>query len=202
LNVRRTIAVIALFSSLLTQGCGAIGKLHTQAGLVIGSNHGDEPKMDFSEGQLVAELGYVTGGPRAATPQWGFGGTSYLLMAEELWPGMKAIARRRFNSNVSLDLSAGSMITYNSSGLFNGFTGGLALNIHFVTLRSEYVTWPIEPWDEYNYQGSQPLPVVHHPSGHQKVWFNGVSMNGTASWVTVAIVTGIFIALGMSGAFE
>ena len=115
---------------------------------------------------------------------------------------MKAIARRRFAEDVSLDFSAGPMITYDSSGLFNGFTGGLALNLKFITFRSEYVSWPIEPWDEYYYPVGQPAVITHHPSGHEQIWFNGVSMNGTASWVTAAIVTGLIFIAGTQGAFE
>jgi len=94
------------------------------------------------------------------------------------------------------------MITYESSGPFNGFIGGVALNISFVTLRSEYMSWPTEPWDEYKYENGVIASVIPHPSGHEQVWFNGVSFNGTASWVTAAIVTAAFIALAASGAFE
>ena len=124
MTTRTAVTVIALLACLLTQGCSTVGKLHTQAGLVTGKNYGDESEHGVDETRLVAELGYVTAGPRDATPKWGFGGTSYLLMAEELRPGMKAIARRRFNQDISVDFSAGPMITYDSSGLFNGFTHG------------------------------------------------------------------------------
>lgn len=195
--------VIALLACLFTPGCGAVGQLHTQFGLVHGNNFGDDPLQGFSATVGVAELGYVTGGPRAATPRWGFGGTAYLLLDDPMKPGMKAIARRRFNPDTSLDFSAGPMITYDSSGLLNGFTGGVALNFKFLTFRSEYVTWPVEPWNEYSYPPGHPEGVAtYHASGHEKVWFNGVSMNGTASWVTVAIATGLVIIAGVNGAFD
>ncbi len=201
--MRTSITVMALLACLFTQGCGAVGQLHTQFGLVHGNNFGDEPLQGFSAVQGVAELGYVTGGPRAATPRWGFGGTGYLLIDDPLVPGMKAIARRRFSKDMSLDFSAGPMITYNSSGTFNGFTGGVALNLKFITLRSEYVSWPVEPWNEYAYPEGHPEGVAtYHPSGHEQVWFNGVTMNGTASWVSVAIATGLIIIAGVNGAFE
>jgi hypothetical protein len=186
----------------LAQGCGAVGQLHTQAGVLVGNNFGDEGYHDFGETQAIAELGYVTGGPRGATPRWGFGGTGYLLLSDPMRPGLKAIARRRFNQDVSLDFSAGPMITYNSSGTFNGFTGGVALNVKFLTLRSEYVTWPFEAWDDYIYVEGQPPAIIHYPSGHEQVWFNGVSMNGTASWVVVAVATSLIIIAGANGAFE
>lgn len=199
---RTPVTVIALVACLLTQGCGAVGQLHTQFGAVHGTSFGDE-SPGFNALQAVAELGYVTGGPRAATPTWGFGGTGYLLFEDPLRPGMKAIARRRFNKDMSLDFSAGPMITYDSSGLFNGFTAGVALNLKFITFRSEYVSWPLEPWDEYHYEVDPASPPIeHHPSGHEQVWFNGVSMNGTASWVTVAIATGLIIIAATQGAFE
>ena len=200
--MRITVTLLALFASLLTQGCGAIGKLHTQAGFVVGKNYGDESLRGFSETQGVAELGYVTGESKSDFPRWDFGGTSYLALTDPMRPGGKAIARRRFNPKLDLDISAGPMITYESSGPFNGFIGGVALNVSFVTLRSEYMSWPTEPWDEYTYENGVIASVISHPSGHEQIWFNGLSFNGTASWVTAAIVTAVFIAAAAGGAFE
>lgn len=169
---------------------------------MVGHNFGDESEKGFSETEGVAELGYVTGGFKSDAARWSFGGTGYLNVGDPLRPGIKAIARRRFNRSTSLDLSAGPMITYDSSGLFNGFAAGVALNVSFLTLRSEYVSWPTEPWDEYHYSDGAITSMEHHGSGHEHAWFNGVSMNGTASWVVVGIVTGLFIIAGANGAFD
>lgn len=94
------------------------------------------------------------------------------------------------------------MITYDSSGLFNGFVGGVALNVKFLTLRSEYMTWPVEAWDDTHYSGGIPYEVVHHPGGHEQIWFNGVTMNGNASRVVVAIATALFIIAASGGSLD
>jgi len=200
--VRVALALLALFACLLLQGCGATGALHSQFGVAVGNNFGDEPR-DFSETQAVAELGYVQGGLKADTPRWSFGGTSYLMITEDLRPGIKAIARRRLAHNVSLDISAGPMITYDSSGLFNGFTGGVALNVSFLTLRSEFVSWPFEAWDQYHYSNDGLSSTVErHPGGHEQVWFNGVAFNGAARGGVFAVVTVPVLIAGSNGAFE
>jgi len=199
--VRTTVTVIALFACLLLQGCGAIGKLHTQFGVEAGKNFGDEPR-DVETAAAVAELGYVTGSSMTDPPRWGFGGTAYLALVDPMRPGIKAIARRYFDHNTSLDLSAGPMITYDSSGLFNGFIGGVAFNYHFVTLRSEYMTWPFEAWDGNYSDAALNNYAVHHPGGHEAMWYNGVSFNGASSWLAFAVAAGLVIAAAASGAFE
>jgi len=185
-------------AALLTQGCSAVGKLHTQFGLEGGHNFGDEPQ-DVETAIGVGELGYVTGASMGEPPRWGFGGAAYLAIADPLRPGMKAIARRYFDRNLSVDFSAGPMITYDSSSLFNGFIGGVAVNYHFVTLRSEYMTWPFEAWDGMYSDSAGNNYTVHHDGGHEGVWYNGVSFNGTSSWVTLALVVGLLVAYGASG---
>jgi hypothetical protein len=202
--VRTFVTASILFGCLLLQGCapGAVGKLHTQFGLVAGHNFGDQGQQ-YSSTRGVAELGFVPGGLKTDTPRWSFGGTAYTLIEDNLKPGIKAMARRRVNRNVSLDFSAGPMITYDSSGLFNGFTAGVALNVSFVSLRSEYVSWPFDPWDEYHYPDGHPEGVAeHHASGHEQVWFNGLAFNGAASWWALAVVTGLIIIAGSQGGFE
>jgi len=201
--VRNTLALVALCVCVLLQGCGTAGKLHSQFGFAAGHNFGEEPQQQSEEGTGVAELGYVPGGLKADTPRWSFGGTAYTLIGDNMKPGIKAIARRRLAHNVSVDISAGPMITYDSSFLFNGFTGGVALNLSFVSLRSEYVSWPFDAWDEYHYsQDGLSSTVEHHPGGHQQVWFNGLAFNGAASWWAFAIVAGAFIYAGANGAFD
>lgn len=200
--MRVSIALLASLACLVIQGCGVARPLHTQFGVAVGKNFGGDPG-DFSETQAVAELGYVPGGLKADTTNWCFGGTSYLMIAEDFRPGIKAIARRHFNSQVSLDISAGPMITYNSSGLFDGFTAGVALNVSFLSLRSEFVSWPFEAWDHYFYTPGNPEPdITHHPSGHEQVWFNGVAFNGDASWLALAVITGLVIIAGANGGFD
>ena len=167
----------------------------------MGTNFGEDPQQ-YSSTRGVAELGYVPGGLKTDTPQWSFGGTSYLMLTDPLRPGIKAIARRRYSRSASLDISAGPMITYDSTGLFNGFTGGIAFNYGFITLRSEYVTWPFDAWDESHYSNGVQTSVEHHPSGHEAVWFNGAAFNGAASWWAFAAVTALVIVAGASGAFE
>ena len=186
---------------VFAQGCSTVGKLHTQFGLEGGTNRG-VTSPHFSRTRAVAELGYVPGGFRSDTPPWAFGGTGYLAIGEELRPGIKAIARRHFDRNTSLDLSAGPMITYDSSGLFNGFVGGVALNFHFVTIRSEYTTWPVKPWEQLYSDSNGQVVTVEHASGHEKVWYNGVSFNGTGSWVAVAVASVVIIIAGAGGAFD
>lgn len=193
---------MGLFALVLLEGCGAIGKLHTQFGFEVGKNYGDESIKGSETAVAVAELGYVAGESNTEFPRWDFGGTSYLTLTDPMRPGLKAIARRRFSPRLELDLSAGPMITYESSGPFNGFIGGVALNYRFVTLRSEYMAWPTEPWDEYKYENGVIASIIPHPSGHEHVWYNGVSMNGTAGWATAAIATLILIAAAANGAFE
>jgi hypothetical protein len=190
-----------LLVSPITQGCSTVGKLHTQFGLEAGANHGVD-WYHYSSTRAVAELGYVSGGLKTDTPPWAFGGTAYLSIAEDLRPGVKAIARRHFNRDTSLDLSAGPMITYDSSSLFNGFIGGVALNFHFITLRSEYLTWPVEPWEQLYSDSNGQVVTVENPGGHEKVWFNGVSFNGTGSWVAAAVAVGVIIVAGAGGAFD
>jgi hypothetical protein len=190
--------LVVLCAAALTQGCST---LHTQAGVVFGHNYSAESERKLGDTQAIAELGYVTGESKTDQPKWGYGATSYLMLSDPMRPGVKAIVRRRLNPDVDLDLSAGPMITYDSSGLYNGFIGGVALNVRFLTFRSEYMSWPVEPWDEYNYN-SVPQSVVHHSSGHEQIWYNGLSMNGVASWVTAAVAVGIILVAGMSGAFE
>lgn len=198
---RKTLLVV-LSAVAITQGCSGIGKLHTQAGVIVGQNYGEKSERDFGETQAVAELGYVTGESRTDYPSWDFGGTGYLIVSDPMRPGLKAIARRRFNRDIDLDISAGPMITYDSSGLFNGFVGGVALNVKFLTLRSEYMTWPVEAWDYVRYSGGVPYETIHHPGGHEQVWFNGISMNGNASWVVVGVVTVLFIIAGFNGSLD
>lgn len=172
-------------------GCGAVGKLHTQAGLVVGQNYGDESR-EFTDTRAVAELGYVTGQSKREPSTWDYGGTGYLALSEDFRPGLKLIVRRRFNSATSLDVSAGPMITYDSSGLFNGFIGGIAFNASFLTIRSEFMTWPFEAWESM-YSDNDGVHVVQHPAGHEAVWYNGVSFNGTAGWVAAVVGFTLFI---------
>ena len=51
-------------------------------------------------------------------------------------------------------------------------------------------------------QNGQPVSITQHASGHEQMWFAGASMNGTASWAVVAVVTGLFIILAANGGFE
>jgi hypothetical protein len=202
--VRAVVTVAILFVCLLLQGCapGAVGKLHTQFGLVTGHNFGEQPQQ-YSSTRGVAELGFVPGGLKTDTPRWSFGGTAYTLIEDNLKPGIKAMARRRVNRNVSLDFSAGPMITYDSSGPFNGFTAGVALNVSFVSLRSEYVSWPFDPWDEYHYPEGHPEGVAeHHASGHEQVWFNGLAFNGGRELVGAGGGHRLIIIAGSQGGFE
>lgn len=41
--------------------------------------------------------------------------------------------------------------------------------------------------------------VIHDPGGHEQIWFNGVSMNGNASWVVVGVVTMLILIAGFTG---
>ncbi len=185
--------LVVLCAAAVTQGCSSIGKLHTQAGVMVGHNFGEEGQRDFGDTQAVAELGYVTGESRRDYPSWDFGGAGYLIFSDPMRPGIKAIARRRFNHDIDLDISAGPMITYDSSSSFSGFIGGVALNVKFLTLRSEYMTWPVEAWDETRYADGIPIEVIHHAGGHEKIWFNGVSMNGNAGWAVIGAATALII---------
>jgi hypothetical protein len=188
-------------AAMLTQGCSAVGKLHSQFGFEGGHNFGDEPQ-NVENAIGVAELGYVTGVGMAEPPRWGFGGAAYLAIVDPLRPGMKAIARRYFDRHLSVDFSAGPMITYDSSGLFNGFIGGVTVNYHFVTLRSEYMMWPFEAWDGMYSDSAGNIYTVHHDGGHEGVWYNGVTFNGTSSWVAFAVAAGLLIAYGAANGFE
>lgn len=202
IDVTRALATVALLAAgSFAQGCSSVGKLHTQFGLEGGHNFGDESQSVESTAG-VAELGYVTGASMAEPPRWGFGGAAYLAVVDPLRPGMKAIARRYFDHNTSLDISAGPMITYDSSGLFNGFIGGVAFNYHFVTVRSEYMTWPFEAWTGYYSDSAGNNYTVHHAGGHEAMWYNGVSFNGASSWVAFAVAAGIVFIAGMGGSFE
>jgi hypothetical protein len=194
--------VVVLCAAALTQGCSGIPKLHSQFGAVAGHNYGDEAPGGSNQGQFVAELGYVAGESETNPDKWDFGATSYLMLADPMRPGIKAVARRRFNKDLDLDFSAGPMITYDSSGLFNGFIGGVALNWHFVTLRSEFMSWPVEPWEQGLSDENQVNYTVHHPGGHEMMWWNGVSLSGTASWVTAGALLAVIIWAGANGAFE
>jgi hypothetical protein len=202
MNTARALTTVALLAATaFAQGCSSVGKLHTQFGFEGGHNFGDE-SQDVETTAAVAELGYVTGQSMTEPPRWGFGGAAYLAVVDPLRPGVKAIARRYFDHDTSLDISAGPMITYDSSGLFNGFIGGVAFNYHFVTLRSEYMTWPFEAWDGMYSDSAGNNYTVHHAGGHEAMWYNGASFNGRSSWVALAVSAGIVIAAGMSGAFE
>ena len=192
----------ACLAGVLASGCSTLGKLHTQAGVVVGKNFGDEP-FDFQDTQAVAELGYVPGGLHSSAPRWSFGGTAYALLDDPIRPGIKVMARRRINRTLSLDISAGPMITYDSSGLFNGFTGGVTLTASFLTLRSEFVSWPFEGWEELHHDsGGMPTYLEHHPGGHEQVWYNGVAVNGAASWWAAAIAATLILIAGANGAFD
>lgn len=174
-------------AALLFSGCAdVIRPLHIQSGLEAGHNFGAEDHNTTAT-RAIVELGYVPGRNRSAFPAWDFGGTGYLAMSEDFRPGIKAIARRRFNPDLSLDLSAGPMITYDSSGLFNGFIGGVSLNMKVVTFRSEFMTWPVPAWDQGLSTPDLVNYTVHHPAGHEQVWYNGVAFNGETGLLVAAL---------------
>lgn len=198
---RPTLILVTAVAAFVTQGCSTLGKLHQEAGIDVGHNFGGEPLRKNGATQLVGELGYVAGESGTDYPRWDFGGTGYLMLSDPMRPGIKAIARRRFSRDVALDFSAGPMITYDSSAWFNGFIGGVALNYKFLTLRSGYMAWPFEPWDDVHSAGD-PYSSYHHPGGHEHVWYNGLTINGNASWIVVGVVTGLIIIAAAGGAFE
>ena len=190
------LAIIAL----LLSGCAdVIHPLHIQSGLEAGHNFSAEDHNTTTT-RAIAELGYVTGKNAKEFPAWDFGGTGYLAMSEDFRPGIKAIARRRFNPDTSLDLSAGPMITYDSSGLFNGFIGGVSMNWKFLTLRSEFMTWPVPAWDQGLSTPDLVNYTVHHPAGHEQVWYNGVAFNGETG--LLAAVLGFVAMLALVAASE
>ena len=99
------------------------------------------------------------------------------------------------------------MLTSWNDGLFNGFIGGVGVNLgSFFTLKSEYMLYGVPPWRESGYTYSDGYTYRNYPGGYEKVWYNGVAFRGTLGWVTasvgsvalIAFVVASFAALGSS----
>lgn len=182
--------------------------VYVESGVETGKNHGAESQY-YSETFLMIEMGYLSGErARPEPPRWGFGGT-FLVAASNMdfRAGMKARARYRFNRHLSCDVTAGPMLTSWNDGLFNGFIGGVGVNLgSFFTLKSEYMLYGVPPWRESGYTYSDGYTYTNYPGGYEKVWYNGVAFRGTLGWVTasvgsvalIAFVVASFAALGSS----
>ena len=162
--------------------------LHLEVGIETGKNSGD-PSPHYTSTMGVFELGYVTGESRPVRPKWGFGGTMMAALGNEARIGIKARARYRFNPWLSSDIVAGPMLTTFHEGFFNGFIGGLALNVgSSITLRSEYMVWGVNAWRENTgYYAFHKYTSVEHPAGYEQVWYNGATFQGTAAGIVLAV---------------
>jgi hypothetical protein len=170
--------------------------LHVEVGIETGKNSGD-PSLHYTSTIGVFELGYVTGELRPVRPKWGFGGTMMAALGNEARIGLKARARYRFNPWLSSDIVAGPMVTTFHDGFFNGFIGGLALNVgSSITLRSEYMVWGVNAWRENTgYYAYDKYTFIEHPAGYEQVWYNGATFRGTAAGIVLAVAGAGVIAL-------
>jgi hypothetical protein len=162
--------------------------LHLEVGLETGKNFGD-PSLHYSNTIGIFEVGYVSGERRPVRPRWGFGGTMMAALGNEARIGLKARARYHFNSWLSSDIVAGPMLTTPHDGFFNGFVGGLGLNLgDAITLRSEYMLWGVNSWRENTgYYAFDKYTYIDHPAGYEQVWYNGATVRGTAAGVILAV---------------
>ena len=162
--------------------------LHVEVGIETGKNSGDS-SLHYTSTIGVFELGYVSGELRPVRPTWGFGGTVMFALGNEARVGLKARARYRFNPWLSSDIVAGPMLTTPHDGFFNGFIGGLALNVgSSITLRSEYMVWGVDPWRQNTgYYTYDKYTFIEHPAGYEQVWYNGATFRGTAAGVVLAV---------------
>lgn len=171
--------------------------IYIESGVEHGVNHGLESDY-FSETAFIAEIGYLSG-ERASRPhqRWGFGGTFYMLASlDDIRGGLKVRAVHRFNKTLSLGLGAGPMLNH---GHFNGWVAGAGFNVgSYVTIKSEYMVFGIDPWTEYgpNYQ------YVYKPGGDEKVWYNGIALRNGAGWIatTVGSATLLLLVIASLGA--
>jgi hypothetical protein len=163
--------------------------VYVESGVEHGANHGAESEF-FSKNFLVIDMGYVTGERKYEEhPPWGFGGTLMIAASDQAFRiGLKARARYRWKPYLSFDATAGPMLTSWNDGFINGFVGGVNVNAgSFFTIRSEYMTYQVDPWREAHYNFPGGYVYTQHPGGYEKVWYNGVAFRGTLGWVTAGV---------------
>ncbi|HEX6792157.1 MAG TPA: hypothetical protein VF247_12670 [Candidatus Krumholzibacteria bacterium] len=169
-----------------------VSLLYLEAGAVAGKNFG-AASPDYSRWRATFDVGYLTGEREPVdAPRWDYGGTLFLGISDrDTRVGLKGHALHRFNRTVALDVNAGPLFNWWDGNTFNGFVGGVGVDLGpYFSLQSEYTTFKVEPWSEGS--GGD---TIHHPGGYEQVWYNGAALHGRPAWVTVGLGVAAFVVL-------
>lgn len=168
--------------------------VYIETGVEWGSNFGVDSEL-YGPTIMAVDIGYLSG-ERASRPRprFGYGATIYAMASlEDFRGGLKARGRYRFNRHVSMDLAGGPMLAGSQPGTFNGYVASVGVNLgSYVTFKSEYVVFGIEPWSEYD---SWTGVYTYHPGGDERVWYNGVAFRNGAGWAATAVGSATFLYL-------
>lgn len=166
-----------------------VSLVYLEMGFVTGKNFGVE-SPDYSKNRATFDVGYMGGDHNPYNrPRWDGGVTLYLAASErDTRVGLKGHANYRLNRSIQFDLAAGPLFNWWDGNTFNGFVGGVGVDLSpWFSLKSEYTTWKVEPWQDGD--------LVEHSGGYEQVWYNGAAIRGGPAWFTAGLGAGALTVL-------